>query len=70
MIIVNRINKNHLFLQTVQVPDLVCPLCANKGRMEMSFYQLQLEAGWVRNTRQITASAYCHQCNQDVPNIR
>lgn len=70
MIVVNRINKNHLFLQTVQAPDLVCPLCANKGRMEMSFYQLQLEADWVRNTRQITASAYCHQCSQDVPNIR
>lgn len=70
MIVVNRINKNHLFLQTVQTPDLVCPLCSNRGKMEMSFYQLQLEADWVRNTRQITASAYCHQCNQDVPSIR
>jgi hypothetical protein len=70
MIVVNNINKNHLFLQTVQAPDLICPLCANRGKMEMSFYQVQLEADWVRNTRQITASAFCHQCNQDVPSIR
>jgi hypothetical protein len=70
MITVNRVNKNHLFLQTVQAPDLVCPLCANKGKLEMSFYQIQLEAGWERNTRQISASVYCHQCNQDVPTVR
>ncbi|NOW99080.1 hypothetical protein [Mucilaginibacter sp. SG564] len=70
MIVVNRVNKNHLFLQTVQAPDLICPLCANKGKLEMSFYQIQLEAGWERNTRQISGSVYCHQCNQDVPIVR
>lgn len=38
--------------------------------MEMTFYQLQLEAGWVRNTKKITASVCCKNCNKDVPVVR
>ena len=38
--------------------------------MEMSFYQLQLEAGWVRNTKKVTASVSCKNCNQEVPVVR
>jgi hypothetical protein len=70
MIIVTRVNKIHLFLKTVPVPDAPCPLCKARGSMEMSFYQLQLEAGWVRNTKKITASVDCKNCDQDVPVVR
>lgn len=38
--------------------------------MEMTFYQLQLEAGWTRNTKKITASVGCESCQQDVPVVR
>ncbi len=35
--------------------------------MEMTFYQLQLEAGWVRGTKKITATVRCENCHRDVP---
>jgi hypothetical protein len=38
--------------------------------MEMSFYQLQLEADWVRNTKKVTASVDCKNCHRDVPVVR
>ncbi|HVI47865.1 MAG TPA: hypothetical protein VM802_23555 [Chitinophaga sp.] len=70
MIVIVRVNKNHLFLKTIPAPDVQCPLCKAKGQMEMSFYQLQLEAGWVRDTKKITASVCCKNCHQDVPVVR
>lgn len=70
MITVTRVNKNHILLQTVPAPELICPLCQALGKVEMSFYQLQLEADWVRNTKKITASAYCNRCEQDIPSVR
>ncbi|MGO4293307.1 hypothetical protein [Chitinophaga sp. RAB17] len=70
MIVVTRINKNHLFLKTIPVPDAPCPLCKDRGKMKMTFYQLQLEAGWVRNTKKITAAVSCENCHRDVPVVR
>ncbi|MCW3464014.1 hypothetical protein [Chitinophaga nivalis] len=70
MIVIVRVNKNHLFLKTIRVPDVRCPLCNTRGQMEMSFYQLQLEAGWVRNTKKISASVCCKNCHRDVPVVR
>jgi hypothetical protein len=64
------VTKNHLLLKIVYAPELICPLCQNKGKVEMSFYQLQLESEWVRNTKKITATAYCDQCGQDIPTVR
>ena len=70
MITVTQINKNHILLKTVPAPELICPLCQALGKVEMSFYQLQLEADWVRNTKKITATAYCDRCEQDIPTVR
>ncbi|NSL86912.1 hypothetical protein ECE50_008730 [Chitinophaga sp. Mgbs1] len=70
MITIVRINKNHLFLKTIPVPDIQCPLCKARGKMEMTFYQLQLEAGWVRDTKKISAAASCNGCQRDVPVVR
>lgn len=70
MIVITRINKNHLFLKTIPVANAGCPLCNARGKMEMTFYQLQLEAGWVRDTKKITASVCCKNCGRDVPVVR
>ncbi|MGY0037767.1 hypothetical protein [Pedobacter sp. NJ-S-72] len=65
-----QINKNHLYLKTLHVPVLDCPLCLTANKMEMSFYQLQIETDNIHNTKKITASVSCSHCEQDVPLIR
>ena len=65
-----RINKNHLYLKTLHVPVLDCPLCLTANQVEMSFYQLQIETDNIHNTKKITASVNCSHCEQEVPIIR
>jgi hypothetical protein len=65
-----RVNQNHLYLKTLPVPASSCPLCQTTGRLEMSFYQVQIESDNIHNTKKITASVKCNHCEQDVPSIR
>jgi hypothetical protein len=65
-----RINKNHLYLKTMHVPAIDCPLCHAGNGMEMSFYQLQIETDNIHNTKKVTASVNCSRCGQEVPAIR
>jgi hypothetical protein len=70
MIILTSVQKNYLPLEEHQVKNEHCPLCKTIGGLHMQFYQLQLQADWVINSRQITATCFCATCKQDVPNIR
>ncbi|SHF33433.1 hypothetical protein [Pedobacter caeni] len=65
-----RVNRNHLYLKTLPVSSILCPLCGASGKMEMAFYQVQIETDNIHNTRKITASVSCSNCNKDIPNIR
>lgn len=60
------VNKNYLLLKTLTAPGLSCPFCHANGKMMMSFYQVQLNSGWVWNTKRVTAVARCNNCTLDV----
>ena len=65
------VQKNYIPLLTKNADNLLCPLCNIPGKLEITFYQLQAEAdGNITNTKQITASAFCSSCRQDIPNVR
>lgn len=71
MLIASSYQKNYIPLYTKDVGPVQCPLCNTPGKLEITFYQLQVEtSGGTNDIKQISTSVFCNSCQHDIPNVR
>ncbi|SDF54119.1 hypothetical protein [Cellulophaga baltica] len=67
------INVKTIFepLHKTIVKDIKCPNCQAKDHVEIVVYQKHTDTGWIyKVTKILTGTAYCLNCNTDIPNVK
>jgi len=58
-------------IHTAIPENLICPLCGEKGTIEIVIYQKHIQTGFsYKVTKKLSGTAHCTSCNTDIANVQ